>query len=610
MFLCEHSGPLLFKIPGFNDMRITLAVFIVIPFLFSCKRQVPEYERTIANVMDDVITRLYEQVPPDKYDSIDDAFILEFLSEKEKNVLATRFLYFTVNVPVTVSLMRHSDQQVIPFWLNESGFVKTDLMVKNAEGYGYEVWERNYPAGKIELGINGFDKHRPVYFIAVAAQDSANGLEITEVYPSEYELGVMKVGAFTYHDWSSLLLTEVPANLEGQKLFTTVRGRAREAHVVGAFRKTPFPSKIKPDQIMLTWSGSPQTTIDIQWRTNTTLAGGVVRYWKAGSSDTVTAVAKKDTVQDRMLFNDRYSYRYTAQLTNLQPGSRYSYQVGSNEKDVWSQKETFETEPINNNHFSFVWFGDTHCFPDSGKLVSLAARENSDIAFYSIAGDIVSTGLHRDDWDKLFGYSGNVFAKKPLMPVPGNHDRQDGLGAQLYYDLFSLPKNGPEKVEPESSYSFEYGNAIFLMIDATSNVNDHTDWIEAKLSTTKAIWKFVMFHFPPYNFEEPYLDIQQAWVPLFDKYHVDMVMGGHIHYYMRSRPMFDGKVVDSFDKGTVYAISISIPSRHDAMVAEPYAVKQYKEGYFYQRMEIDGKVLKYTAVDSEGDVKDEFVIRK
>jgi acid phosphatase type 7 len=197
-----------------------------------------------------------------------------------------------------------------------------------------------------------------------------------------------------------------------------------------------------------------------------------------------------------------------------------------------------------------------------------------------------------------------------LMPVPGNHDRQDGLGAQLYYDLFSLPENGPEKVEKESSYAFEYGNALFLMIDATSDVGDHTAWIEEKLSSTKATWKFVMFHFPPYNFEEPYPDIQQAWVPLFDKYHVDMVMGGHIHYYMRSHPMFDGKVVDDYSEGTVYAISISIPSKHDNMTEEPYAVKQFDEGYFYQRMDIDGKVLRYTTVDSNGEVKDTFTIQK
>ena len=592
-------------------MHTKLWAGVLVLFLFSCGRKDNSGgEQTISQVMDDVITRLYENIPVEQYGSIDDDFMLSFLSDSEKKILSTRFLYFTVDVPVTVSLMRHKDQPVVPFWITKTGFVKTDAIVKNAEGYEYEVWEKKYNAGKVELGINGFDKHRPVYFISVAPQQSKDELNITDVYPTEFPLDTLKVGAFVYHDWSGLLFTEVPDKLQGQQLFTTVRGRAREAHVIGAFRETPFPSSVNPDQIMLTWSESPQTSIDIQWRTNTTVSDGLVRYWLEGTQDTLNSNSSLLTVQDRMLFNDRYIHRHTSQLKNLQPGSTYSYQVGSKEQKSWSPTNTFKTEAMNTNKFSFVWFGDTHCFPDSGKLVTLAAEQNKDMAFYSIAGDIVSTGLYRDDWDKFFGHANGAFANKPLMPVLGNHDRQDGLGAQLYYDLFSLPKNSPAGVEPEGSYSFEYGNALFLMIDATSDTDDHTAWIEEKLATTKATWKFAMFHFPPYNFEEPYLDIQAAWVPLFDKYHVDMVMGGHIHYYMRSLPMFNGKVVDSFAKGTVYAISISIPNKHNSMVAEPYAVKQYDEGYFYQRMEIDGKVLKYTTVDSEGVVKDEFTIRK
>ena len=47
--------------------------------------------------------------------------------------------------------------------------------------------KRDYPAGKVELGINGFDKHRPVYFISVAPQDPATTLTISDVYP-QYEI--------------------------------------------------------------------------------------------------------------------------------------------------------------------------------------------------------------------------------------------------------------------------------------------------------------------------------------------------------------------------------------------------------------------------------------
>ena len=584
---------------------IFAALFLVI----SCSKKQTKSEQTVSSIMDSVITRLYVEIPPEKFNKIDESFMLEFLTREEKHVLSSRYQYFTVNVPVTVSIMRDVSQSVIPFWLEPSGFKKTAFVIRSEE-YTYEVWQKNFDAGIISLGINGFDKHRPVYFTSVAPQHNEDNLVVSDVYPVEYPSDTLKPGAFTYHDWSGLLLTEVPSELTGQIFFTTVRGRAREAHVIDAFRETPFPSSETPDQIMQTWSNSPQTTINIQWRTGLKLEQSGVRYWKKESTDTLFTAGVDKVIQDRMLFNDRYVRRYTTQLEALTPGSSYYYQVGSKEKNVWSDVLTFQTENAKQDSFSFVWFGDTHCFPDSGKLVTRAQGDNPDIAFYSIAGDLVSTGLDRDQWDNLFGHSANAFAQKPLMPVPGNHDRQDGLGAQLYYDLFSLPENGPDKVDKESSYFFEYGNALFIMIDATSNVDDHTAWIENVLANTKATWKFVMFHFPPYNFEEPYPDIQKAWVPVFDRYHVDMVMGGHIHYYMRSQPMRNGEVVDSFDKGTVYTISISIPSQHSNMTAEPYAVKQYGEGYFYQRVSIDKGAMRYQSFDSDGMLKDEFEIKK
>ena len=593
-------------------------IFIASIFVFlvtSCHKTPPQSQSSVAAVMDTVISRLYANVPETQFAKIDDAFMRQFMTDEERHVLATRYQYFTVNVPVTVSIMRDKGQPVVPFWLEPAGFAKTTMEVTNEE-YTYEVWQKDFPAGLVELGINGFDKHRPVYFVSVAPQDKTEKLVLSEIYPG-YPVDTLRVGAFTYHDWSGLVITKVPEALQGQALFTTVRGRAREIPLrwrrsrsarATQSRKTQCPSHTEPDQVLLTWSSSPQTSIDVQWRTAPTVTQGEVKYWIEGTTDTLTTKASLQQIQDRMLFNDRYVNRFTAQLTNLRAGTHYGYRVGAGLG--WSTVRSFQTEAAKTQDFTYVWFGDTHCFPDSGKLVSLADKNNKDAAFYSIAGDIVSTGLNRDDWDHLFGYSHDVFSRKPLMPVPGNHDRQDGLGAQLYYDLFSLPKNGPRGVDPESSYAFEYGNALFIMIDATSEVDAHTPWIEEKLANTKATWKFVMFHFPPYNFEEPYLDIQQAWVPLFDKYHVDMVLGGHIHYYMRSNPMFAGKVVGDFGKGTVYAISISIPSHHEAMTPEPYAVKQYDRGYFYQRMEIHDKSLTYTAVDSEGAVKDTFTIRK
>jgi len=593
-------------------MKKLLLGYLIISslLLVSCKNDLkPEQNLSVKNVMDDVITRLYKQVAPDQYNTIDDAFMLNFLSEKEKKVLATKYQYFKVNVPVIVSLMRDVKQPTIPFWLKESGFKNTGKKVKN-EVFEYEVWQKEFKAGWVNLGIPGFDMDRTIYFITVGVKNKGDELEITDRYPSKYSLEVMKKGAFTYHDWDGLKITEFPNEQEGQILFTTVRGRAREAHVEGAFRKTKFPSSKIPDQILLTWSKDPVNSIDVQWRISTEIKDGVVKYWIKSKFDTLTISAVSSVMEDRMLYNDRYINRFTAILENLAGGTTYEYKVGSEKGNAWSDIRSFKTEEKDQKKFSFIWFGDTHKDPKWGEMLQDANKRHPETTFYSIAGDIVSTGLYRTDWDEFFGYTKDLFSHKPLMAIPGNHDRQDGLGTWMYYQIFSLPKNGPEKIHHESTYAFEYGNALFLMIDSTHPMEDQTEWIEDQLKNTKAIWKFVMFHFPPYNFEEPYFEYQKEWVPIFDKYHVDMVMSGHIHYYMRSKPMNNGKVVESHKDGTVYAISIGTSSRNRDIGEEPYAKVRFSEGQYYQHMEIDKNVLKYTTHNKEGKIVDHFTIKK
>ncbi len=587
--------------------NILFCLFLAFMFL-SCKNKKATESDTVKTVMDEAVTRLYKDLKPAQLDTISEKYIMTFLTKDELHTLATKFWTFEVNVPVTVSIMRDSAQKVVPFWIEESGFKKTTMFVKN-ESYAYEVWQKNFDAGKIELGINGFDKNRPVYFVSVGSQKKNDDLKITNVLPSEYPLMTMKKGAFTYHDWDSLILTEVPESLVGQQLFTTVRGRAREAHLVGAFRKTLFPSSPNPDQIMLTWSDDPKTSMNIQWRTSMEAKDGIVKYWQNNSVDTLISTASVFKMEDRLLQNDRYVNRFTAKLTGLKPGTDYQYIVGSR-TGKWSTLASFKTESATNNGFSFIWFGDTHKSPIWGDMAQKALKRHPEISFFDIAGDLVSTGLHRDEWDELWQHSGGVFRSKPLMPVPGNHDSQDGLGAGMYQEMFSLPENGPKGLPKEMTYSFNYQDAMFLMIDATLSVPAQSAWVEEKLKTSKAKWKFVFFHFPPYNFVEPYDEIRKEWGTLFDKYHVDMVMNGHMHYYLRTKPMNNGKEMSSPAQGTIYTMSISIPGKQEEWLPEDYAVVRYKDGPLYQHISMKGNTLIFKCFDPEGNVKDEFKIIK
>jgi hypothetical protein len=580
-----------------------LLISVLVSGLSSCKHEV----KSVKAVMDDVITKLYQTSDEKQLAALNNDLVMALFSKDEKEALATQHWSFDVNVPVVVSVMRSAEQKVIPFWLPESGFRKTDLTMKNEQTV-YEVWKKSFDAGHVGLGVNGFDQELGMhYFVSVAPQNTNDQLTLSNFFPRNQFVGNLDNGAFTYHDWDELVLTDVPDALKGQKLLTTTRGRTAESHLIGAFRSSKYPSSANPDQVHLSWSSDPSTGIDVQWRTDTTVATCQVKYRLKGTTEEQVVDGERIRLEDRLLMNDRYINHFTARLRDLKPGSTYEYVVGK--AADWSSASSFNTS-ADDNSFSFLWFGDTHYSSKFGEILQLSYEKHPDAAFYSIVGDLVSDGLFRNQWDELFEYSRGVFNKIPLMAVPGNHDNRAGLGAQLYRDQFSYPLNAPEGVPTEQTYSFTYKNALFLMIDATSPMEPQTSWIEKQLAESKATWKIAMFHFPPYNWEEPYFDIQKAWVPLFDKYHVDMVFGGHIHYYMRSKPMKDGKVVSSYNDGTAYIISVGIPNREHEMTPEPYAEVRNATGHLYQYVKIEGDHLSFQTYNNENKLIDSFEIKK
>jgi len=563
--------------------------------------------------MDGIVARLYANLDEKALTSLSHKTALNLITGAERRILATKYWYFDVDVPVVVSVIRNVDQPTVPFWIEQAGFAKTDLVVKNEE-WSYEVWQKKFDAGRVELGINGFDMHRTVYFVCVGPQELGTAVRITGLFPANEAVITMGKGAWTYRDWDDLYIEDVPKSLEGQRLLTTYRGRAREAHLVGAFRKTPFPSSAKPDHVVLTWSEDSRTTQTVQWRTNTAVKRGVVRYRPQSAEDQahLEARAKREVIEDRLLSNDRTMHRFTALLRDLKPSTVYTYRVGSPDDDVWSKAAAFKTAPDAEAPFSFVYFGDTHRSPIWGRLLQAADRRHPETALYIIGGDVVSTGLFRDDWDKLLAYSSGVFARKPLAFSLGNHDDQDGLGAWMPLALFEFPRNGPNGVEPERTYSFRYGNALFLVMDVGTSYDIQAKWMAKQLANTDATWRFGIYHFPMYVWPEhdECGAIRRSWEKVFAEHHLDMMLHGHIHCYLRTRPMRSGKPVGSPAEGTVYLISSGVPNRERPSKLPGFAVKFMSGGPWYQKFDIDGNRLVYRAYDMDGKVCDELVIRK
>ena len=81
-----------------------------------------------------------------------------------------------------------------------------------------------------------------------------------------------------------------------------------------------------------------------------------------------------------------------------------------------------------------------------------------------------------------------------------------------------------------------------LLIGLDGNVPDDPDqlaFLEQTLATATERWRIVAVHEPPYSagYQGSDLAVRAAFVPLFERYGVQLVLSGHEHDYQRSIPI-------------------------------------------------------------------------
>lgn len=542
---------------------------------------------------------------------------LALLTPDERDTLASQHLHFRVNTSVVVSVLADTRLAGEPFWLAERGFRPTPLVLERGT-LRFAAWEREFPAGTIGLGVNSLTGGGEHYLVAVKSSEPAANLVIDDLYPGQLRLADCLPGVAPYADRDETLAT-IPPAIQGQKLIRTLRSRRDDGRLLGIFRWTEHPSSTRPDQILLTWSGNPQTTQAIQWRTSPQIRKAYVTYGRRADLNTVhprklrRVAARTELLNDPRLLGDPSIHRHTAELAGLEPGTTYVYAVGDGSRTGWSEWREFTTAPAGPVPFSFIYMGDVQNGLDRwGSLVHTAFRERPDAAFYVLAGDLVDRGNQRDDWDSFFHNARDVFDRRPLVPAIGNHECQGGHPT-LYLRQFALPRNGPATIEAERAYAFHYSNALFAILDSNLDPAQQTAWLEHQLASTPATWKFVAYHHPAYS-SAPGRDntaVRQHWTPLFDRYHVDLVLQGHDHAYLRTHPLKDGQKVASPAEGTVYVVSVAGTKMYQ-QAARDYTAVGLTNVATYQVLDlhISGNRLVYRAYDLDGTLHDQFIIEK
>jgi hypothetical protein len=78
----------------------------------------------------------------------------------------------------------------------------------------------------------------------------------------------------------------------------------------------------------------------------------------------------------------------------------------------------------------------------------------------------------------------------------------------------------------------------FFILNSNRVNSVQTEWLKKVLPASTAMWKIVVFHHPAWTCGgyRSNTAIVQTWVPLFERYGVQLVLNGHDHNYQRFAP--------------------------------------------------------------------------
>lgn len=223
-----------------------------------------------------------------------------------------------------------------------------------------------------------------------------------------------------------------------------------------------------------------------------------------------------------------------ATLSELEPDTTYCYSIVG-----WTEPAPLRTAPRagSGTPVRFAVFGDSGSKSDG----QLAVRDQlaqlpfdlllhtGDVAYE--AGSL--NALERSFFDVYEDYLRSI----PVYPTTGNHDYRTA-SAEPFRQVFALPDSDGSS-SGERWYSFDFGDVHFAALDTEWELGPQAEWLARDLEQNQQPWTIVYLHRPPFSSGEhgSNLAVRSAFVPLFERYGVQLVFAGHDHDYERTIPI-------------------------------------------------------------------------
>lgn len=388
-----------------------------------------------------------------------------------------------------------------------------------------------------------------------------------------------------------------------------------------------------PQRIIINLTATPTESMAVTWRSIGEINKPEVQI--AEATDWIEFEKKSRSIipkSKKFITDKKFEvFQYSAIMNDLEPNTLYAYRVGGD--SIWSEWNQFRTAQDKVAPFKFVFLGDPQekIKQNCSRVFREAFKSAPDAAFWLFTGDITSDPEDLK-YDEFFYAGGFIFGTTPSILTPGNHDTQylikngafvdNGRGKKersdttstIFLEHFTLPENGLPKYK-ETSYYMDYQGVRFIMINTNqgNKLNEQTLWVENLLVNNPSKWTVVSFHKPFYSAGQDRNDelTRNAFLPVFDKYNVDLVLTGHDHAYARSFKLKNGVKVSENEKGTVYVVSVSGPKMYTVNTSfNNIMAKTGGNSQLFQVISVNVKELKFESYTTTGRLYDSFRLTK
>jgi 3',5'-cyclic AMP phosphodiesterase CpdA len=276
-----------------------------------------------------------------------------------------------------------------------------------------------------------------------------------------------------------------------------------------------------------------------------------------------------------------------ARLTGLAPDTDYIYAAVHD--GAAPELGAFRTAPRGRAAFTFTSFGDqstptlnTAQGPTSFTSDHRGSPAAGDVTtgveriaplFNLVNGDLCYANLATDRiraWSDWFDNNSRSARHRPWMPAAGNHENELGngpVGYGAYQTYFALPESNSDPELRGLWYAFTVGAMRVISLNnddicyqdaGNSYVRGYSGGAQRRFLETELVaaqadtaidWVVVCMHQTAISTAARAngadLAIREDWLPLFDRYGVDMVVCGHEHHYERSHPIRGAQPTDT-----------------------------------------------------------------